>query len=453
MFRNVFLACVLCLITAGSALSWTQAISPGDAYDIRFDSNLDVWVAGETSGKFAWAKYRGSDGVVLQNCQSQACNPPVAYMNFPGRAYAIAFDNAGVPIIAGYEVAIGQNWYSQFTVVRGNFVYDVHENVAGGVNEANDIAVLPSPSTKVVIAGFTTVNAVPPHREIYLSVADASANEVAFRNLTGSYVLGDAEAEAVAALSDNTVVVVGKVWEAVNNDALYVHRVQTTSGMANAWSSPYTAGSPLTSDSAYDVAVAGNRIGVAGTRGGSFFVSVWDKDSFVPQGTFPYMPIAGAAYAVAMDSNASVVAAGETAGGDLYVDKRNQTNGAISGATWPKTVAGVQCRKSKCDVAVDSADNVIVVASKDSQIWTQRWDKNGTAIGAPVLSASGTTGRAVTSVGTAYAVASDGGMRATLSGCAIAGLGGEGSANGLIWLVPGALLLVTARRRRPSVSA
>lgn len=445
----------------GSALGalWTSGIEPGRAYSAVIDGSGNTWVAGETGGHRTWARFRATDGALLLKCQGQGCDPVAApepgYSG--GRALSIVLDNNGRWIVAGYDIPANGFAQSEFTVARSvtdeYFVTTGYGDVPGGQNEARDIAVVPNVGGNVVnnaaaVIGFRQYpvgSGEPARVEMFVTLIDPDGDELRTRDIPAPCVAKGSVGEAIAALPDQTLIVVGKTWHNCTDDALYVNRINTTSGMPNVWANAYTAGSPLSGDTAYDVATRGNYIGVAGVRNGKFFTAVFQKDSFTPEGG-THEPITGAAYAVAMDSTRNVIAAGENSSGDLYVTKRTDSNTAVSG--WPKTIADVECDKGECDVAVDADDNIIVVGSKDNKVWSQKWTKQGNPIGGEQLEPEGTGARAVVAANAlSYVVASDGGLRATQyvqSGCMVARTE-RVDLSGLLLLLPALGLLISSR--------
>lgn len=468
MFTKISIACFVgALLAAPVEAAWTNTLSPGDAYSIVIAPNGNVIVAGQHNDDFAWAAYDAA-GTFLWECKSGWCDPPSPYMGWKGRAHKVKVDNVGRVVVAGYEEPTGENWASNFLILRqiGSGVNQyseeaLHEDVAGGRNEANDIAILPN--NRAVVGGFMTVAAPTPHTEIYLSLIDSGGNEVGFLNLTGAYAIGDATAEAVAPLSDNSVIVAGKVWGTASDDKFYVTRVETTpsSMLQFAGWAPFTVGSTASDDSAYDVAIGKDQVGasevfedtivVAGTRTNKFYVTRFGLAASTAVGDFPYESKPGVAYAVAVyppwprptpGSIQDVVAAGKNNNDDLQVVKL----GPVGAEKWVRTIEGARCEYRACDVTIDGARNVIVAGQKDGKVFVHTWDKDGNALGGP-LGGNGTARAVTMGAGAVYAVASSDGMRATsYGGCAIEPNGPTDS-RGALLLLPLLGFFLTRRRR------
>lgn len=407
MLHPVLVIFVLTIATSAWG-AWTQAVVPGDAYGVA-PAGTTVWAAGQVNNQISWAQFNAANGSVMLSCKSASCAVPPAvpqaYMNWSGRANNIASDNNNRPVLVGYEGPSGAA--TDFLVARqqsgGQFNILPINGGAGGRNEAKDVVVLGN--NNAVAVGLWTLGS-PVRQEIRVSVSNPAADEIAYASLVGAYVGNEASGEGVAALSDNSIVVVGRVWQTASNDQLYVNRLATTGSMAPLWSNPYVAGSPVSTDVAHDVAVGpSNFVAACGQRNSQFWVSRFGPNTGAEQPGWPY-EVPGACYAVSVRST-TVTALGKDSSGNLFVTKRTGSNGVISG--WPKTLSGVVCEKQACGLYFDPNGNVTVVARRNGNTYFHKWNASGGTILSFEDSTYGSTGRSVD----ALFFSSDNGLRLT----------------------------------------
>ncbi len=354
----------LSLLVSAHALAWTYSETNGLVFGLATDSAGNVWAAGNIGsgvGAFALLELRSSDGALLYENE----------LTGTGIANRVAIDKNNEPVAVGWT-NVGPTLGDEFTVSRltasGQVTFKRDGNQAGGWDEASGVAI--SPYNEAVAVGW-----LDGRTRLYVSVVDPSGSELRYANLSGGSSPNWAEAVSLFSNPDGDIAVAGTFWTSTWNDSFFVARIPNphgTTGVLPAIDWQYVNGTNgTTGDIAHDVVVdpgvSVDAVIAVGERSGRMHAVRLDGNTGGVFSGWPYEVNSAAAYAVARDGSHNAIIAG-MANGEMAVWKLAPDASVV----WFRNDLSATCVQPKCDVAVDSNNDIVVAGTKGEEFYVQK---------------------------------------------------------------------------------